>query len=75
MFGFSLKMFIGLLGTCTIGNFSKSLVSNLKRPIKCVSLNNQSCKARPTLNSDENPFTVNVIKYGGSCNSIVDPYA
>ena len=68
MFGFVIKMFIGLLSPCTIGGFRDSLVSNLKRPIKCISLNNQPCKARPTIvntNSDKTlfyPFTVSVNK-------------
>ena len=48
--------------------------------MKCVSLNNRSCQARPTLfdiNSDETdfyPFIVSVNKYGGSFNTIGDPY-
>ena len=48
MFGF-LKMFIGFLSTCKIGFFGESLAFNSKGHIKCVSLNNQSCQARPTL--------------------------
>ena len=42
----------GLVGASRIGSFGESLVSDLK----CVSLNNQPCKARPTLvniNTDE----------------------
>ena len=42
-------MFIRLLSAYTIGSFRESLLSNLKLTIKCVSLNNQLCKARPTL--------------------------
>ena len=43
-------------------------------------LNNQPCKSKPTLaniNSDETifyQFTVSVNKYGGSCNTVVNPY-
>ena len=47
-----LFIYLGLLGASTIGSFGESLVSDLK----CVSLNNQPCKARPTLvniNTDE----------------------
>ena len=42
------KTFIGLLRVCTIENFGKSLTFNSKGSIKCVSLNNQPRKARPT---------------------------
>ena len=47
----------------------------------CVSLNNQTCKARPTLvniNSDETlfyPFTVTVNKCGGSFITTDDSYS
>ena len=37
MFGFIKKIFFGSLGVCTIRSFGESLVSNLKRPIKCLS--------------------------------------
>ena len=56
MFGFIKKVFIRLSSVCTIGRFRESLVSNLKGPIKSVSLNNYPWQARPTLvnvNSDE----------------------
>ena len=52
-----------------------------KGSIKCVFLNNRPCQARPTLvniNSNETfyyPFTLNVNKCGGGCNTIDDPYA
>ena len=49
MFGFVKKMFIGLLRIWAIGRFGASLASNYKEPIKCISLNNETCKARPTL--------------------------
>ena len=62
------KLFIGLVSTYTIGCFGEWLAFNSKRPIKCVSLNNQPCKSKPALvniYSDEtlfNPFTVKVNK-------------
>ena len=37
------------LSFCTIGRFGKSLISNLKGPIDCVSLENHPCQAMPTL--------------------------
>ena len=37
MFGFIKKIFIGLLRVCAIGSFRESLISNLKKPVKCVS--------------------------------------
>ena len=80
MFGCIKKMFIGLLSIYTIRSFGESLVSNLKGPVKRVSLNNHPCQVRPTLlnmNSDETlfyPLTVSVKKCGGSCNPIDDLY-
>ena len=74
-------IFVALLSTCTIESLGELLVDNLKRPIKCVFLNNQPCKARPTIvniNSDQTllyPFTVSVNKRGGSCNTVDNPYA
>ena len=79
MFGFIKKMFIGLSSVCTMGHFCESLTFNSKAAIKCVSLSNNPCQARPTLvniNSDETlfyPFTVSVNKRGGSCYTINDP--
>ena len=81
MFGFFKNMFIGLLSFSTIRNFGESLVPNSERSIKCLSLNNHLCQARPTLvttNSEETlfyPFVVSINKCGGSCNTINDPYA
>ena len=52
-------MFIGLLSICIIGSFGELLGSNSKGPIRCVSLNNHACQARPTfvnINSDETLF-------------------
>ena len=54
------------------------LASNSKEPIKCVSLNNLPCQARPTfvnINSNETvfySFTVTINKCGGSCNITID---
>ena len=64
MFGFVIKMFIGLLSTCTIGSFGEWLAFNSKGPIICVSLNNQLCKARTILVNRTlfNQFTVSVNK-------------
>ena len=76
-----LKTIIGLLSVWAIRNFGESLTSNSQGPIKCASLNNHLCKAKPTLvnlNSSETlfyPFTVSVNKRVGSCNTIDDPYA
>ena len=80
MFGF-IKKNTGLLSACTIGSFGESLAFNSKGPIKCVSLNNQLCQDRPTLNitnSNETllyPYTLTVNKRGRSCNNIDDPSA
>ena len=42
-------MFIKLLSACIIGSYGRSLASNSKRSIKCISLNNGQCQARSTL--------------------------
>ena len=50
-------------------------------PLKCVSLDNQECRARAeviNINSNEPlfyPYSVLVDKYSGSCNNINDPHA
>ena len=81
MFGFDKEISIGFLRIHTIGNLSESLLSNSEESIKCVSLNNQPCQARPTLvnvNSNKPLYyqiTASVNKYGRSCNTIDDPYA
>ena len=52
-------MIIGLLSAFTTRSFGGSLVSNFKRYIKGVSLNNRPCQARPTIvdrNSNETLF-------------------
>ena len=49
-------------------------------PVKCVSMNNQECRARPeviNINSNEPLFylySILVNKCSGSCNNINDPY-
>ena len=49
--------------------------------LKCVSINNQKCKARPELiniNSNEPsfyPYSVKISKCSASCNNINNPYA
>ena len=50
------QMFVRLLGVCIIGSFGESLMSNLKEPIKSLTLNNLPSQARPILvniSSDE----------------------
>ena len=48
--------------------------------LKCVSKNNQECKIRPEIvnvKSDKPifyPYSAQISKYSGSCNSINDPY-
>ena len=48
--------------------------------LKCISMNNQECKARPKiidLNNNESVFylySIKVNKCSGSCNNINDPY-
>ena len=41
MFGFIIKMFMGLLRACTIGRFGEPFAFNFKGPIKCLSVKNQ----------------------------------
>ena len=73
-------MSIGLWSIFTAGIFDRPLAFNFQGAIKRVSLNNQPCKARPTLadiNSNETlfyPFTVSVNKYRGSSNTIDNSY-
>ena len=80
MLVFIRKTFIGLSSTCIIGRVGKSLHFYSKGPTKCVSLNNQPSKTRPTLvniNFDETLFylfTVRVHKCGGSSNKTDDTY-
>ena len=59
--------------------FLSSLISTTL--LRCVSMNNQSCKVRPevvNVNSNEPvfyPFRIKTSKCSGSCNNINDPYA
>ena len=49
--------------------------------LKCISMNNQECKARPKIidvNNNEPvfyPYSIKVNKCSRSCNNINDPYA
>ena len=49
--------------------------------LKCVSINNQECRARPeiiNINSNEPlfyPYSIKINNYSGSCTDINDPYA
>ena len=78
MLAFIKNVFIGLLSASTLGNFGESLASNSYGFMNFVSLNNQTCQARPTLlniNSDETlfyPLTVSVNNCRGSCSIIND---
>ena len=75
-----LKNVFVLLSTCTTATLGGSLASNSKRRIKCVSLNNWPCQARPKFVnvSSKEPlyysFTVSVNKCGWSCNTIGNHY-
>ena len=81
MFGFTYKIFTGLLSICTMQRFSESLAFNSRGHIKCVSFSNRSYRVRQTLvdkNYNETlfyPFTVCVNKFDECCSTINDPYA
>ena len=62
MFGFNKKTFIGLSSACTIGSLCESLAFDSIGPIKCVTLNNQPCQARPTV-ADINSNTTLLYTY------------
>ena len=68
-------MFTRLVTVSTTGSFGETLAYNSEEPIKCVSLNNQQCQARPTIININYPFTLSVNNWGWSCNTIHDPYA
>ena len=74
MFGFIKNMFITTMMFVGFGALNTI-------PLKCVSINNQECKARPAkmnINSNESlfyPYIILVNKCSGSCNNINDPYA
>ena len=61
--------------------FDKSITSGSKVTLKCVSLNNPPCQAKPTLVDITSydilfyPFTGSLHKCSGSCNTIDDSYA
>ena len=42
-------MFTGLLSIYTAGSFERLLAHNFEGRMKCISLNNWPCQARPTL--------------------------
>ena len=73
MFRFVKKVFF--IGLTILSNFT-----NLSS-LKCISMNNQACKARPQVvdansnNSVFYPFIIKTSKCSGNCNNINDPYA
>ena len=72
MFGFVKQIFVSamMFFGCNISGVNS---------LKCVSMNNQECKARPEIinvNSDEPTFylySIKANKCSGSCNNINDP--
>ena len=73
MFGFIKK---GFFAVVIFFSFNVLSVNSLK----CISMNNQECKARPKIinvNSNEPvfyPYNIKVNKCSGSCNNIINPY-
>ena len=73
MFRFVMQIFVSAMVffSCNVLNVN---------PLKCVSMNNQECRARPeviNINSNEPLFyrySILVNKCNGSCNNINDPY-
>ena len=68
-------MLIGLLSVCRIVCFGEPLASISKGHIKCASLNNQPCQARPTvadINFNDILFYPLTVKYAESFNTIDD---
>ena len=69
-----------LIGLTILSNFTNASSLNAI-PLSCISMNNQSCKARPEIvnvNSNNpilNPFSIKTNKCRGSCNNINDPYS
>ena len=69
MFGFIKKVFVVAMSFF------------IYNALKCVSINNQECRARPeviNINSNESlfyPYSILVNKCSGSCNNINDPFA
>ena len=72
MFGFIKKVFVVAM---TFFNPSN------ENSLKCVSMNNQECKARTKIINVNNnepvfyPFSIKENKCSGSCNNINNPYA
>ena len=66
------------LVTTVVTFFNLCLSAN---SLKCISLNNQECKARPKIidvNANEPvfyPYSIKVNKCSGNCNNINNPYA
>ena len=61
-----------------MGSFVESLASNSKGHVKCASLNNQPCQARPTIvdiNFNDILFYPLTVQYAESFNIIDDSYA
>ena len=73
MFRFTKKRFC--IGSLFLSNLVKTT------PLRCISMNNQPCKARPqTVNVNSNnpifhPFSIKTSKCSGNCNNINDPYS
>ena len=78
MFRFVKKVFFIRLKI--LSNFTNANSLNAI-PLSCISMNNQSCKARPEIvNVNGNkpifyPFSIKTNKCRGSCNNINDPYS
>ena len=72
IFSFVKKVFV--LGLTVVS-------SSITSALNCISLNNQECKVRPKIvNVSSNnpmfyPFSVEINRCSGNCNSINDPYA
>ena len=73
IFGFVKKVFFA--GLTILSSFTNA------NSLSCISMNNQGCKTRPqfiNINGDEPvffPFSIEVSKCSGSCNSTNYPYA
>ena len=65
-------MFIGLLSSCKISSFSRSLLSNYKEPT--IKLKQQPSQARPTLvniNFKQHPFFMDLLSVLISVDGVV----
>ena len=73
-------MFAFIKKVLHIGSLFLSSLANTT-PLRCISMNNQSCKVRPEIvNANSNEpvfyhFSIKTSKCSGSCNNINDPYA